>query len=107
MGDINNHYDSLDRALKKIGIVLVDDLGLLRHGKASQCLDLLRKLLLGTSVALSKQLLQRGCPSHATDKKLVSSALDLVRDKVKFMPSLTVEQFFKEVMYILNILFKL
>lgn len=97
MGDVNNHYDTLDRSLKKLGIVLVDDLGLLRNGKASQCVDLLRKLLLGTSVPLAKMLLQRGCPSHATDKKLVSAAFELVRDKVKFLPSLTVDQFFKEV----------
>jgi hypothetical protein len=97
MGDVNNHYEALDRSLKKLGIVLVDDLGLLRNGKASQCVDLLRKILLGTSVPVAKMLLQRGCPSHATDKKLVSAAFDLVRDKVKFLPSLTVDQFFKEV----------
>lgn len=97
MGDVNNHYESLDRSLKKIGMVLVDDLGLLRNGKASQCLDLLRRLLLTTSVTVAKQLLSRGCPSHATDKKLVSAAFELLRDRAKFIPSLTVDQFFKEV----------
>jgi hypothetical protein len=97
MGDVNNHYEALDRSMKKLGIVLVDDLGLLRNGKAAQCVHLLRKLLVGTSIVVAKLLLQRGCPSHASDKKLVSAAFELVRDKVKFMPSLTVDQFFKEV----------
>jgi hypothetical protein len=97
MGDVNNHYEALDRSMKKLGIVLVDDLGLLRNGKAAQCVHLLRKLLVGTSIVVAKLLLQRGCPSHASDKKLVSAAFELVRDKAKFMPSLTVDQFFKEV----------
>ena len=97
MGDVNNQYEALDRGLKKIGIFLVDDLSLLRNGKAMQCLDLLRKLLLQTSIILTKQILTRGCPSHASDKKLVTTAFDLVRDKIKFMPSITVDQFLKEV----------
>lgn len=97
MGDATNNYETLDRALKRIGIILVDDSGLLRNGKSSACVDLLRKLLLNTSVPMAKLLLQRGYPSQAPEKKLVSAAFELVRDKVKFMPSLTVDQFFKEV----------
>ena len=97
MGDATNHYETLDRSLKKIGIILVDDSGFLRNGKSLACVDLLRKLLLSTSVPTAKLLLQRGCPSHAPDRKLVAAAFELVRDKVKFLPSLTVDQFFKEV----------
>ena len=99
MGDVNNHYEALDRSLKKIGIVLVDDLGLLRNGKSAQCIDLLRKLLLCTSTTVAKQMLLRGCASHSSDKKLVSTAFDLARDKVKYSPTLTAEQYFKEVRY--------
>jgi hypothetical protein len=98
MGDVNNHYESLDRSLKKIGLILVDDLGLLRNGKASQCIDLLRKLLLCTSPIIAKQMLLRGCATHSSDKKLVNAAFELVRDKAKFSPTVTVEQFCKEVL---------
>lgn len=97
MSDLSHHYEALDRALKRIGIILIDDHGHLRSGKSAQCIALLRKILLFTSSVLAQQMLLRGCPSHAPDKRLVISAFDLVREKIKYSPSITVDQFFKEV----------
>lgn len=97
MSDLSHHYEALDRALKRIGIILIDDHGHIRSGKSAQCVALLRKILLLTSSVLAQQMLLRGCPSHAPDKRLVISAFDLVREKIKYSPSITVEQFFKEV----------
>jgi hypothetical protein len=97
MSDLSHHYEALDRALKRIGIILVDDHGHLRSGKSAQCIALLRKILLFTSSVLAQQMLLRGCPSHAPDKRLVISAFDLVREKIKYSPSITVDQFLKEV----------
>ncbi|KAJ1443759.1 Centrosomal spindle body, CEP44-domain-containing protein [Ochromonadaceae sp. CCMP2298] len=96
MSDINNSYETLDRALKKIGLVLVDDHGLLRAGKPTACLDLLRRLMLHSSPLVAKQMLMRGCPSHSADKRLIAAAFELARDKAKYSPSITVDQYLRE-----------
>lgn len=99
MLDTTSHYETLDRSLKRIGIILIDDHGLLKQGKSTQCIVLLRKILLFTSSTVEKQMLLRGCPTHAPDKRLVSTAFDLLREKIKFSSPISVDQFFKEVCY--------
>jgi len=96
MTDINNSYEALDRSLKKVGILLIDDKGHLRGGRSEQCVDLLRKICLHTSSVVAKQMLLRGCPTHAPDKRLIAAAFELARDKAKYSPSITVDQFLKE-----------
>lgn len=96
MTDIHNGYEQVERAMKKVGLQLVDDNQDLKSGKPHQFVALLRKLLIGTSTIVAKQLLGRGCPSHASDKKLVITAFDILRD-AKQAPSISVEQFFNPV----------
>lgn len=96
MTDIHNAYEQLERSLKKVGLQLVDDAQDLKTGKPYQFVALLRKLLIGTSTVVAKQLLGRGCPSHASDKKLVITAFDILRD-AKQAPTISVEQFFNPV----------
>ena len=90
-------FENLERSLKRIGIILVDDHDYLRQGRPAQCIDLLRKLLLFSSSVVAKQLLLRGCPSHAPEKRVVTCAFDLVREKVKHFPAISTEQFCREV----------
>ncbi len=96
MGDINNAFETLERALKKIGIVLIDDHDDIRNGKPSQTIALVRKVLLSTSTAVAKLMLLKGCPSHATDKKLAITAFDILRES-KQSPNISVDQFFSQV----------
>lgn len=79
MNDLANNYELMERAVKRLGILLVDDHGYLLGGRPSQCIDLMRKLLLFTSTVVAKQMLLRGCPSHAPDKRVVISAFDIIR----------------------------
>lgn len=106
MGDLNSHYEALDRSLRRIGIVIVDDNDRLRNGKPAQCIDLLRRLLYFTSTSVAKVLLTRGCPSRAPDMRLVISAFDLVRDVMKFSPSISPDQFTKQVIIIFILLYR-
>jgi hypothetical protein len=97
MGDINNAFETLERSLKKIGIVLIDEQEDIKNGKPSQVIALTRKVLLSTSTAVAKQMLLKGCPSHATDKKLAIAAFDVLRDS-KLAPNISIDQFFSQVM---------
>lgn len=98
MGDVNNAYETLERSLKKIGIVLIDDQEDIKNGKPSQIIGLVRKILLATSTIVTKQMLLKGCPSHATDKKLAITAFDILRE-IKRPPSISVDQFFSQVQF--------
>lgn len=96
MGDVNNAFETLERSLKKIGIVLIDDHDEIKNGKPSQIIALVRKILLSTSTVVAKQMLLKGCPSHATDKKLAITAFDVLRES-KQAPNISVDQFFSQV----------
>lgn len=99
MGDLNNAFETLERALKKVGIILIDDHEDIRNGKPSQIIALVRKLMLSTSTSVAKQMLLKGCPSHATDKKLAITAFDILREN-KQAPNISVDQFFSQVLFI-------
>lgn len=97
MSDINNYFEKLDRALKRLSIVLVDDFEEIKKGTAAPCVALIRKLLFNTSTTVMKFMLLRGCPSHVPDKKVVISLFDLLRETVKFSPPISIDQFFSVV----------
>jgi len=94
MSDINNFYEKLDRSLKRLQIILVDDFEEIKRGSPAPTVALIRKLLFNTSTIVMKYMLLRGCPSHVSDKKVVISLFDLLRETVKFSPSITIDQFF-------------
>ncbi len=96
MGDINNAFETLERSLKKIGIVLIDEQEDIKNGKSTQIIALVRKILISTSTVVAKQMLLKGCPSHATDKKLAIAAFDVLRDS-KQAPNISIDQFFNQV----------
>eukprot|EP01031_Cornospumella_fuschlensis_P034920 gene34920-42289_t len=54
----------------------------------------MRKLLFSTSSQVMKTVLLRGLASHNSDRKLLVGIFDLLRDNLKFSPTITVEQFF-------------
>lgn len=91
--EIRNHFENLERALKRISIILVDDFDEIQRGSPGPCTSLIRKLLLGTSTAVMKSMLLRGIASHASDKKIILGAYDLLRESIKYSPSITTEQF--------------
>ena len=95
--EIRNHFENLERALKRISIILVDDFDEIQRGSPGPCTSLIRKLLLGTSTAVMKSMLLRGIASHASDKKIILGAYDLLRESIKYSPSITTEQFLSSV----------
>lgn len=97
MTDINNFYEKLDRSLKRLQIILVDDFEEIKRGSPAPIVALIRKLLFHTSTIVMKYMLLRGCPSHVSDKKVVISTFDLLRETVKYSPSITIDQFFNTV----------
>lgn len=48
---------------------------------------LIRKLLFDTSTAVMKFMLLRGCPSHSSDKKVILSTFDFLREVILFSTS--------------------
>ena len=106
MADVNNYFESLERALRKISIVLVDDYEEIKKGMPGPTISLMRKLIFNTSTIVMKNMLLRGVASHVTDKKLVIAAFDLLRETIKHSPGITVDQFFSSVMvYFCSFLF--
>lgn len=103
--NIQHYFEKLDRALKRLGIVLVDDFEEVKKGVAAPIVALVRKLLFNTSTIVMKYMLLRGCPSHVGDKKVVISLFDLLRETVKYSPPISIDQFFVTVsLYSLSIL---
>lgn len=92
--NIQHYFEKLDRALKRLGIVLVDDFEEVKKGVAAPIVALVRKLLFNTSTIVMKYMLLRGCPSHVGDKKVVISLFDLLRETVKYSPPISIDQFF-------------
>jgi hypothetical protein len=107
MGDINNYYEKLDRSLKRLSILLVDDFEEIKKGNPAPIVALIRKLLFNTSTIVMKYMLLRGCPSHVSDKKLVISLFDLLRETVKYSPNITIDQFFNTVKFLFYLFFLL
>ncbi len=99
--NINNHFENVERALKKLSIFVVDEFDEIKRGNPTPIIALMRKLLFSTSTIVMKQLLLRGCASHVTDKKFVIASFDLLRDTIKYSPAITIDQFFSLVSIII------
>lgn len=99
MTDINNYFETLERSLRKISIILVDDFEEVKKGMPGPIVSLIRKLLFNTSTIVMKNMLLRGIASHVSDKKLVIATYDLLRETIKHSPGITVDQFFSPVSY--------
>jgi hypothetical protein len=100
MGDLvnlNNSHEAMERALKRLGIYIIDDTEEFRRGMPGPIVSLMRKLLFQTSVMVMKIMLLRGCPSQISDKKVVLAACDLLREQMKYNPVISVDQFFSAV----------
>ncbi len=95
--NLNNSYEAMERALKRLGVFIVDDTEEIRRGMPGPLVALMRKLLFQTSVMVMKIMLLRGCPSHITDKKVVLAVCDLLREQMKYNPVISIEQFFTPV----------
>lgn len=95
--NIQHYFEKLDRSLKRLGIVLVDDFEEVKKGVPAPIVALVRKLLFNTSTIVMKYMLLRGCPSHVSDKKVVISLFDLLRETVKYSPPISIDQFFNTV----------
>lgn len=95
--DIASAFELMDRAVKRLCINIVDDFEELKRGTPRPMVALLRKLLFYTSTLVMKQMLLRGCPSHVSDKKVVIATFDLLREQMKFSPTITIDQFFSQV----------
>eukprot|EP01039_Chlorochromonas_danica_P007120 gene7120-7873_t len=92
--DINNYFNKLERALRKLSIIVIDDFDEIKRGNPLPIVALMRKLLFSTSTVVMKQLLLRGCASHISDRKVVVSAFDLLRDTLRHSSPISVDQFF-------------
>jgi hypothetical protein len=92
--NIQHYFEKLDRGLKRLGIVLVDDFEEVKKGVAAPIVALVRKLLFNTSTIVMKYMLLRGCPSHVSDKKVAIALFDLLRETVKYSPPISIDQFF-------------
>lgn len=95
--DINNYFNKLERALRKLSIIVIDDFDEIKRGNPLPVVALMRKLLFSTSTVVMKQLLLRGCASHISDRKVVVSAFDLLRDTLRHSSPISVDQFFSMV----------
>lgn len=100
--NIQHYFEKLDRGLKRLGIVLVDDFEEVKKGVAAPIVALVRKLLFNTSTIVMKYMLLRGCPSHVSDKKVVIALFDLLRETVKYSPPISIDQFFTSVRIVYN-----
>jgi hypothetical protein len=98
-GDANCCFETLERNLKKISIILVDDFEEIKRGTPGPVMSLIRKLLFNTSTVVMKSMLLRGVASHVPDKKLVTATFDLLRETIKHSPAITVDQFFSQVIF--------
>lgn len=103
--NIQHYFEKLDRALKRLGIILVDDYEEVKKGVSAPIVALVRKLLFNTSTIVMKYMLLRGCASHVSDKKVVISLFDLLRETVKYSPPISIDQFFTAVRALTLILF--
>lgn len=99
MTEINNYFEALERSLKKISIILIDDFEEIKKGFPGPTISLIRKLLFHTSTIVMKNMLLRSVASHVTDKKLVIATFDLLRETIKHSPGITIDQFFSNVSY--------
>jgi hypothetical protein len=99
-GDANCCFETLERNLKKISIILVDDFEEIKRGTPGPVMSLIRKLLFNTSTVVMKSMLLRGVASHVPDKKLVTATFDLLRETIKHSPAITVDQFFSQVIFL-------
>jgi hypothetical protein len=99
MSDANSCFENLERNLKKISIVLIDDFEEIKKGTPGPVISLIRKLLFNTSTVMMKSMLLRGVASHVPDKKLIIATFDLLRETVKYSPQITIDQFFSTVSY--------
>jgi len=98
--ETTHYFENLERALKKLSMVLVDDFEEIKKGTTTPTIALMRKLMFTTSPVVMKNLLLRGCASHVTDRKLVVAAFDLLRETIKYSPGISIDQFFTQVMLI-------
>jgi hypothetical protein len=94
MNEINNYFETLERSLKKISIILIDDFEEIKKGTPGPIIALIRKLLFSTSTIVMKNMLLRGIASHVSDRKLVVATFDLLRETIKHSPPITIDQFF-------------
>jgi hypothetical protein len=97
MDVVTNSYETLERGLRRLSIVILDEQQDLRRGMPGPLVALMRKLLFQTSVAIMKTMLLRGCASHVSDKKVVIAVFDLLREEMKFSPACSIDQFFSPV----------
>lgn len=104
MSDLNNYFETLERSLKRISIVLIDDFEEIKKGNPIPIIALMRKILFSTSTIVMKHMLLRGCPSHTPDRKFVISVFDLLRETIKHQPAITLDQFFALVITLINFL---
>jgi hypothetical protein len=94
MNEINNYFETLERSLKKISIILIDDFEEIKKGTPGPIIALIRKLLFSTSTIVMKNMLLRGIASQVSDRKLVVATFDLLRETIKHSPPITIDQFF-------------
>jgi len=95
--DLNQQYSLLDKALKKISIVLVDEFEEIQNGSCQALLIILRKLLFSTSTVIAKTMKSIKCTNKMDDLKVVLSFFSYSRDIIKFSPGVSVDQFFSKV----------
>lgn len=95
MGDLCNAFHILSLALKEIGIPPQEyHARAIKQGDPSECIKILRRVLLGVSVEVSEQVYQHSLDHDGmSDKKFISIVFRYLREQSKYFPVLSPVQF--------------
>ena len=94
---IKNNYEKLDRALRKIGISLTDENNELKTGGSIPCMSLVRKIVLSSSSEVAHKISMKNCTVQSSDRKVLLSTFEMMREFLKYSPPISIDQFFAPV----------